>query len=55
MLICSFRYKTAEIVLKGKGLGDSWMFFSSSDYILSLGLELLVMPAWLRIHKRLEA
>ncbi|EMS67629.1 hypothetical protein TRIUR3_26756 [Triticum urartu] len=52
---CRVRYKTAEIVLKGKGLGDSWMFFSSSDYILSLGLELLVMPAWLRIHKCLEA
>ena len=55
MRICSFRYKTVEIVLKARGLGDLWLFFSSSDDILSLGLELLVMPAWLRIHKCLEA
>jgi len=38
MQLCSFRYKTVEIGLKGRRLGNSWMLFSSSDVILSLGI-----------------
>jgi hypothetical protein len=41
---CVPLYKTVEIGLKGRGLGNSWLFFSSSDIIVSLGLELLVRP-----------
>jgi len=37
MQLCSFRYKTVEIGSKGRRLGNSWMFLSSSDVILSLG------------------